>query len=120
MSKSTGITDGDTVVFTCDANVGKPPGSIRWWIFRKSVDFAEEIFTAHVASSPIIYPWVCKYNITSFVTVTLTKEDDQAVIRCSVEQDLVTSPTGLPEDKLYQETQRIDVQGKVLWEHLAF
>ena len=115
MSKSSGIRAGDSIIFSCKANVGKPLGSIRWWKYGNAVDDAEELFATQTEFSPTIDPWICKYNMTSFVTVTFIEEDDQVIIRCSVDQALVTSPTGLPQDKPYQETQRINVHRESIW-----
>ena len=111
MSHTSGLVEGDYISFICTANVGKPIGSIRWWKLRNSVDFAEEL-SAKYTTQRSMQPWVCEYNITSYMTMTLTENDDQAIIRCSVDQpgDLISSPTGLPQDLPYNETERINVQ----------
>ncbi|KAK3107207.1 hypothetical protein FSP39_009423 [Pinctada imbricata] len=107
MSKTAGtIEEGDSITFTCTANVGKPMGRIRWWKYRSSVNSASEI-VAPSPSPPAVVPGVCEYNVTSTMTTQLTKDDNNARIRCSVDQDLI--PGSTPENKAFMETEAINV-----------
>ena len=111
MSKFWGNAEGDYISFICSANVGKPIGTIRWWKIRNDVYSADEL-PEKFATRQTVQPWVCEYNITSYITMALSANDDQAIIRCSVDQpgDILWSPNGLPQEKPYKETARIIVQ----------
>ncbi|XP_061165704.1 LOW QUALITY PROTEIN: cell adhesion molecule 3-like [Saccostrea echinata] len=102
------IEENMEVTFSCTANVGKPPGQIRWWRYRKGITAHQEsgVFT----NTPQIQEGECVYNVTSTVTYTMTKDDDQSVWRCFVDNELLTMPD---RDKPNQESKRVNVFFKV-------
>ncbi|XP_062597539.1 nectin-4-like isoform X2 [Saccostrea cucullata] len=103
------IEENMEVTLSCTANVGKPPGQIRWWRYRNGIIAPQEM-TGVSSSTPPIQEGVCVYNVTSTVTYRMTKDDDQSVWRCFVENELLTMPD---RDKPFQESKRVNVYFKV-------
>ncbi|XP_062579758.1 cell adhesion molecule 2-like [Saccostrea cucullata] len=103
------IEENTEVTLSCTANVGKPPGQIRWWRYRNGIMAPQEI-TGVSTTTPPVQRGVCVYNVTSTVTYRMTKDDDQSVWRCFVDNELLTM---LDRDKPYQESKRINVYFKV-------
>lgn len=90
-----GIEDGMDVWFTCTGNVGKPAGMFRWTKYRGPV----AIDYTGVTNTAVPIPGTCTYNGTSVFTTRLEAEDNNAVIRCTVEHELATP------DTLYNQTE---------------
>ncbi|XP_061179636.1 cell adhesion molecule 2-like [Saccostrea echinata] len=103
------IEENTEVTFSCTANVGKPPGQIRWWRYRKGITAPQEM-SGVSTNTPQIQEGVCVYNVTSTVTYTMTKDDDQSVWRCFVDNELLTMQD---RDKPNQESKRVNVFFKV-------
>ncbi|XP_061188966.1 cell adhesion molecule 3-like isoform X2 [Saccostrea echinata] len=104
------IEENIEVTFSCTANVGKPPGQIKWWRYRKGITAPQEMSTGVSANTPQVQEAVCIYNVTSTITYTMTKDDDQSVWRCFVDNELLTMPD---RDKPNQESKRVNVFFKV-------
>ena len=81
-----GIEEGTNVTFTCTGNVGKPAGKFKWTKYRGSTPTVYNDATTTVVEMP----GTCTINSTSMLTIKLEAEDNNAVIRCEVEQELAT------------------------------
>lgn len=62
------------------------------------------------SETPQVQAGVCDYNVTFSIQPVVTKDDDQSVWRCSVDNDLLSSVSDL--NKPNQETERINVYCK--------
>ena len=99
------IEENMKINLSCTANVGKPPGKIKWWRYRDQVN--APLLMGESSEIPAVQPGVCVYNMTFSIQPVVTKDDDQSVWRCSVDNKLLTS---FPDqDKPNQETARINV-----------
>ncbi|XP_062615660.1 protein sidekick-like, partial [Saccostrea cucullata] len=103
------IEENMVVTLSCTANVGKPPGQLRWWRYRNGITAPQEM-TGVSTSTPPVQEGVCVYNVTSTITYRMTKDDDQSVWRCFVENELLTMPD---RDKPNQESKRVNIFFKV-------
>ncbi|XP_048773181.1 cell adhesion molecule 3-like isoform X2 [Ostrea edulis] len=103
------IEEGMNVKFTCTANVGKPPGKIKWWRYRNGIVAPQSM--GESSENPQVQPKVCVYNVTSSIQHNMSSDDDQSVWRCSVDNELLT--TQPDQNKPNQESQRVDVYYKV-------
>ncbi|XP_078310127.1 uncharacterized protein LOC144618295 isoform X2 [Crassostrea virginica] len=101
------IEESMKINLSCTANVGKPPGLIKWWRFREGI--TAPVLMGTSSETPQVQAGVCAYNVTFSIQPVVTKDDDQSVWRCSVENDLLSSVS----DRPYQETQRINVYYKI-------
>ena len=81
-----GIEEGTDVTFTCTGNVGKPAGKFKWTKYRGSTPTVYNGAT----TTAVKMPGTCTFNGTSMLTIKLEAEDNNAVIRCEVEQELAT------------------------------
>ena len=107
---SSNIEESMKISLSCTANVGKPPGRIKWWRFRYGTAVPSLIATS--SGSPPVQTGVCTYNVTFSIQPMVTKDDDQSVWRCSVDNDLLSSVSDI--NKPYQETHRINVYCKLI------
>ena len=100
MSVEHGILEGQNVTFTCFGDVGNPPGTFIWEKM-KLVGFFP---TTYPDETTIIreIPGGCSYNGTSNLTITMEDVDDNAIVRCKVIQELLSSD-------VYQQTAPISV-----------
>ena len=95
-----GIEEGQTIVFTCTGNVGKPQGRFRWIRIRGN---QEQIFDDETTTATFM-PGTCTYNGTSTFTMTMTPEDKDVVVRCQIMYENFA--------KQNRQTQPIDVYCK--------
>ncbi|XP_065933405.1 hemicentin-1 isoform X2 [Magallana gigas] len=103
------IEENMILTLTCNANVGKPPGKIKWWRYRDQID--APVLMAESSEIPAVQPGVCVYNVTFSIQPVVTRDDDQSVWRCSVDNELLA---GSPDqDKPNLETAKINVFYKV-------
>ena len=91
-----GIEEGTNVTFTCTGNVGKPAGKFKWTKYRGSTPTVYNDAT----TTAVEMPGTCTFNSTSMLTIKLEAEDNNAVIRCEVEQE-----QGLATSDMYTESQ---------------
>ncbi|XP_062619840.1 carcinoembryonic antigen-related cell adhesion molecule 6-like [Saccostrea cucullata] len=100
------IEEGMKVQFSCTANVGKPPGNIKWWRFRKGQSVPE--FMGESNTTPLMQTDTCAYNLTSSISaLTMSRNDDQSVWRCSVNNNLLTA---YPDyEKPHEDSKKIRV-----------
>ncbi|XP_061188050.1 CD166 antigen-like [Saccostrea echinata] len=104
------IEEGMKVQFSCTANVGKPPGNIKWWRFRHGQSVPD--FMGESNTTPLMQTDVCVYNLTSSISaLSMTRDDDQSVWRCSVNNNLLTA---YPDyEKPHEDSKKIRVYYKV-------
>jgi hypothetical protein len=89
-----GIEEGTNVTFTCTGNVGKPAGKFKWTKYRGATS---TVYNGTMTTA-VKMPGTCTFNGTSVLTIKLEAEDNKAVIRCEVKQELATSD-------MYRESQ---------------
>ena len=82
-----GIEEGTDVTFTCTGNVGNPAGKFKWTKYRGST----ATFYNNATTTAVEMSGTCTFSGTSMLTIKLEAEDNNAVIRCEVEQELATS-----------------------------
>ena len=93
-----GIEEGTDVTFTCTGNVGKPAGKFKWTKYRGTTPTVYNDAT----TTAVKMPGTCTFNGTSMLTLKLEAEDNNAVIKCEVEQELATS-------EMYRQSQPDDL-----------
>ncbi|XP_052067720.1 uncharacterized protein LOC127706997 [Mytilus californianus] len=94
------LKKGDNITFLCTGNVGNPPGKFIWQKYRHSknpTNYTNIVTTIQEVSD------MCSYNGSSTLTIQVTAEDNQAIIRCKV-----NSP--LAQTNMYIETIPMEVQ----------
>ncbi|CAC5417226.1 unnamed protein product [Mytilus coruscus] len=97
---STILKKGDNITFICTGNVGNPPGKFIWQKYKHGenpTDYTDITTTIQEVSD------MCSYNGSSTLTIQVTDEDNQAIIRCTV-----ISPLAQPN--MYIETIPMEVQ----------
>ncbi|XP_076110619.1 uncharacterized protein LOC143079264 isoform X1 [Mytilus galloprovincialis] len=105
---STGIEEGNNIVFTCTGNVGKPEGKFRWvrYIRNYNGTTIEETSYESQNTTAIEIPSNCTFHGTSQLTLKMEQLDDNAIVRCQVAyQDVL--------QELYQQTNPINVHYSV-------
>ncbi|XP_052673901.1 cell adhesion molecule 3-like isoform X2 [Crassostrea angulata] len=115
VAEPSNIEENMKINLSCTANVGKPPGKIKWWRYRDQVN--APLLMGESSEIPAVQPGVCVYNVTFSIQPLVTKDDDQSVWRCSVDNELLTSSPD--QDKPNQETARINVFYKVRGPRIA-
>ncbi|KAK3108075.1 hypothetical protein FSP39_000698 [Pinctada imbricata] len=109
-SRSGGLAENESVNFTCKADLGKPPGSIGWWLYRRNKDTPQDLTNAAIETPDSEGdPGICDNIVISTLPFKLDKDDNHAVIRCTVNQELLSSPTGKPQDMPYKQTDMLRV-----------
>ena len=86
------------MTFTCTGNVGKPAGKFKWTKYRGAIP----TFYNDAITTAVKMPGTCTFHGTSMLTIKLEAEDNNAVIRCEVEQELATTD-------MYRESQPDDL-----------
>lgn len=101
--KPTKCREGDTMVFTCTGNIGKPPGKLVWQKIYKQQN--EKISIMYSNESEFIEELTekCYFKSTTNLTVRISAEDLNAKFRC-FEESQANSPD------MYVETPNLDVQ----------
>ena len=103
------IEEGMTVQFSCSANIGKPPGNIKWWRFRPNKSVPD--YLGELSTTPTMVPGVRTYNVTSSISrLTVSRDDDRSVFRCSVSNALVTADRDY--DTPHEDTKPLHVYCK--------
>ena len=78
------------MTFTCTGNVGKPAGKFKWT--KKCRGATSTVYNGTITTAEEM-PGTCTINSTSVLTIKLEAEDNNAVIKCEVEQELATNDT---------------------------
>jgi hypothetical protein len=89
---------GTEVTFTCTGNVGKPAGKFKWTKYRGTT---QTLYNG-ATTTAVEMPGTCTFNGTSMLTIKLEAEDNNAVVKCEVEQELATS-------EMYRQSQPDDL-----------
>ena len=92
------ITEGDNVTFTCSGDVGRPPGTYLWQLISHKVVQNYTDITTFIES----IDGSCSYYGTSNLTIPMTADKNQAIIRC-VEISQLTN------EDMFRETNPIEV-----------
>jgi hypothetical protein len=95
---SSEIEGGTEVTFTCTGNVGKPAGKFKWTKYRGTT---QTLYNG-ATTTAVEMPGTCTFNGTSMLTIKLEAEDNNAVVKCEVEQELATS-------EMYRQSQPDDL-----------
>ncbi|CAC5425226.1 unnamed protein product [Mytilus coruscus] len=92
--------EGDTVMFTCSGNTGKPPGKLVW---RKTFhQHMRSITYSNETTATVEIAEICSFRGTTNLTIQITAEDLKAKIRCAEESQIDVQG-------LYVETQPLNV-----------
>ncbi|XP_063398437.1 uncharacterized protein LOC134683209 isoform X2 [Mytilus trossulus] len=97
---STILQIGDEITFICSGNVGNPPGVFIWQKYRHGenpTNYTNITTTIQELSD------ICSYNGTSTLKIHVTDEDNQAIIRCSLNSTLA-------QPSVYTDTKPLEVQ----------
>ncbi|KAL3886528.1 hypothetical protein ACJMK2_026513 [Sinanodonta woodiana] len=88
---STNLAENQNVTFTCSGNVGREPqGTFSWYRYVGGQAPAMAITNGIKPVSLTNVAGSCTYVRTENLTLTLAKEDNQMVIRCTVRQTTMT------------------------------
>ncbi|CAC5386259.1 CADM3 [Mytilus coruscus] len=95
------LREGETVMFTCTGNIGKPPGKFIW---QKTSPLQKEAVIYHTKTTvKEEMPKICSLKGTSDLTLQISANDLNAKIRCFEE-----SQADVPG--MFIETSLLDVQ----------
>ena len=86
------------MTFTCTGNVGKPAGKFKWTKYRGDIP----TFYNDAITTAVKMPGTCTFHGTSMLTIKLEAEDNNAVIKCEVVQELATTD-------MYRQSQPDDL-----------
>ncbi|KAJ8316107.1 hypothetical protein KUTeg_006121 [Tegillarca granosa] len=86
MNPAENIVENTDVFFTCTGDVGKPAGTFIWQKYKNNNPVGLQM-SGDATTQPI--DGTCIVNKTSRLKLRLTKDDDMAVVRCTVQQELV-------------------------------
>ncbi|KAK3598042.1 hypothetical protein CHS0354_042411 [Potamilus streckersoni] len=102
---STNLAENQNVIFTCIGNVGREPqGNFSWYKYVGSQPSGMVITNGINPVSLTTVSGSCTYMRTEKLTLNLTKEDNQMVIRCTVQQTTISEA-----GDRYIQTDRITV-----------
>lgn len=101
------ITEGTNITFTCMADVGvEPQGKLEWYYYLPETETPESV--SHLASYGLVFPArMCSLAQESTLTLTMTKEYNGIIVRCTLQQDATT-----PDGNEHRKTNAITVTGK--------
>jgi len=98
--------EGDEVTFTCQGNVGgQNAGQLVWFYYIGEEAFAITDNVTDFAPVPVTDD--CSYTRQSVMKLKLTRGLDNALVRCTVQQDIYTA-----DGDEHKQTLRIPVQCK--------
>ncbi|XP_061166797.1 cell adhesion molecule 3-like [Saccostrea echinata] len=102
--QTTELQENEDLGLACVADVGKPPGIVKWWRFRINNDFTlikESVQIPNEAGN-------CEFVISLNITHTVTKEDNGAFFRCTSHNNM-SKDEGPKDTSLYRDTTKINV-----------
>ncbi|KAL4237757.1 hypothetical protein ACF0H5_002469 [Mactra antiquata] len=83
---SINIVEGHRVQFTCEGDVGaEPMGSIAWYYYLEN-SLNGILLKDSVSENPVFNSTSCSYHRRSTMTLTMTREYDGIVVRCTAQQ----------------------------------
>ncbi|XP_052818759.1 carcinoembryonic antigen-related cell adhesion molecule 5-like isoform X1 [Mya arenaria] len=84
---NTNLAVGDKVTFTCSGDVGNNPvGVIAWFSYRNGEIVPVDESSNAISTAPQVSR-LCSRSRASSLELTLTREMDKMVVRCTVQQD---------------------------------
>ncbi|XP_033759170.1 leucine-rich repeats and immunoglobulin-like domains protein 2 isoform X2 [Pecten maximus] len=101
------IEEGRTVQFTCTSNVGRPAGTFLWTKYRDISDSVGSTVTSTTQTSPSTD---CTFTGSSVINIPMTKDDNDVIIRCTLQQETLSDPT---DNAYYKQTDPIKVYYQV-------
>jgi len=101
---NTSVEENGSLKFTFSGNTGKPASKFKWTKYIGSTKYTISTTTTTTVTQE---PNGCTFKGVSTITLRMTRTDNQAMIRCTVDSHdtLPISET----DKLYQQTDKITV-----------
>ncbi|WAR04133.1 hypothetical protein MAR_019502 [Mya arenaria] len=87
---NTNLAVGDNVTFTCSGDVGNNPIGVLAWFYYKEGDPSPVDKSKNAISTAPQDSRVCSKSRSSTLELTLTKEMNNMVVRCTVQQDIRT------------------------------
>lgn len=93
-SPNTDLRDGDSVTLTCTGNVGgQPAGQLRWYLYQNSSATGKEVDSSFgkVTSGQPKPAQNCSFTRTSELQFKFYGNMTGSVLRCTVQQDTLTS-----------------------------
>lgn len=97
------INEGYNVTCVCTGNVGKPPAKFIFLKYRRGYILSMNYTATETSIQELADN--CSYYRTSSITLQITAEDNQAIIRCVVVSTLA-------EENMYVESVPLDVKCK--------
>ncbi|XP_053738932.1 cell adhesion molecule 3 isoform X3 [Synchiropus splendidus] len=88
------VREGETVTLTCTSTGSKPPASLRWYRGDVELEGGPDVVES-VPDSPT-------YNVSSELTLKLSRDDNDALITCAVNHDSLK-----PQDKRTDQALRV-------------
>ncbi|KAM8839075.1 cell adhesion molecule 3 isoform 4-T5 [Synchiropus picturatus] len=88
------VREGETVTLTCTSTGSKPPASLRWYRGDVELEGGPDVVES-VPDSPT-------YNVSSELTLKLSRDDNDALITCGVNHDSLK-----PQDKRTDQALRV-------------
>ncbi|XP_076601866.1 cell adhesion molecule 3 isoform X3 [Chaetodon auriga] len=88
------VPEGDKVTLTCTSTGSKPPAKLRWYRGDQELDGRPDVVLS-VPDEPT-------YNVSSELTLKVSRSDDNALITCAVDH-----PSLAPGDKRSEQALRV-------------
>ncbi|XP_041804953.1 cell adhesion molecule 3 [Chelmon rostratus] len=88
------VPEGDTVTLTCTSTGSKPPARLRWYRGDQELEGRPDVVVS-VPDEPT-------YNVSSELTLKVSRSDDNALITCAVDH-----PSLAPGDKRSEQALRV-------------
>ncbi|XP_061166798.1 cell adhesion molecule 3-like [Saccostrea echinata] len=109
--QTTELQENEDLGLACVADVGKPPGIVKWWRFRTNNDFTLIKESDQIPNETGNCEFVISFNITH----TVTKEDNGAFFRCTSHNN-ISKDEGPKDTELLRDTMKINVlyEAKIL------
>ncbi|VDI57910.1 Hypothetical predicted protein [Mytilus galloprovincialis] len=93
--------EGDNITFICEGDVGRPEGKFEW---QKMYANNEELTYSNTLTETI--PESCSFDGNSTLTLQVTGDDNQAIIRCIVKSEV-------SQVFLYEDSEPLRIQFQV-------
>ncbi|XP_052819115.1 uncharacterized protein LOC128244980 isoform X2 [Mya arenaria] len=90
-SPTANLTEGDKVKFTCSGDVGNNPVDILAWFYYRNGEVAPTDESSDAVLTAPQVTRVCSRSRSSTIELTLTRDMDNTVVRCTVQQDIRTA-----------------------------
>ncbi|CAC5364396.1 unnamed protein product [Mytilus coruscus] len=94
------IMEGDNITFVCSGNVGKPPGSFVFQMFRPGYILTNNY--TNVITHTTTKDEMCFFLGISSLSIPIMSEDNQTIVRCIVDSSSA-------DENLYEDSPTIEV-----------